>query len=269
MRTYIIDSPDAKSRRATIELNQDHFQVTHGWAIFISNKEFSSLAKHDNRLAIIILGRGLIQGELGVSLAHQSVYKDHLTRAEEWVLVLEEEAVVDEVVTLTQIKRAISLLHSREKTRRKASVVLLGHNPRSVFARAGSFLTKQQTIPTGTFGYLINKSASEKLAHDHPIDFLADWPFESVGVDFYVVNPQSVSFDRALQSTVEGEGQSLTRGRANSQRDGIFVRLARISGFQDLRLVWHFVVRRGVAFSIIYPWVKRALQVKKSLPLQA
>lgn len=216
VRIYVIDSPDEKSRRATIELNQEHFQVTHGWAFFISNEEFSSLSKHDNRLARIILGRDLTQGEVGVSLAHQSVYKDHLTRAEEWVLILEDDAVVDEVVTLTQIKRAISLLDSRKKSRRKASVVLLGHHPRLVFARAGSFLTKQQTIPTGTFGYLINKSASEKLAHDHPIDFLADWPFESVGVDFYAVNLQSISFDRALQSTVDGQGQSLTRRQANS-----------------------------------------------------
>jgi GR25 family glycosyltransferase involved in LPS biosynthesis len=263
LRTYVIDSPEENSRRSSIQLNGEDFQVTHGWAVFVSNTEFSSLEKHDNRLARIILGRDLTQGEVGVSLAHQSVYKDHLARPEEWVLVLEDDAVVNEVLALAQIKGTIALLDSRRKSHRRACAVLLGHHPRLVFTRAGHLLTKQRTIPTGTFGYLINKSASQKLAHNHTVNFLADWPFESTGVDFYAVNPQSISFDRSLQSSVEALGQGLTREQANSQRDGMVLRLSRVRSFHDLRLVWHFVVKRGVAFSVIYPWVKRALLLNK------
>jgi GR25 family glycosyltransferase involved in LPS biosynthesis len=263
LRTYVIDSADENSRRSSIQLNGEHFQVTHGWAVYVPNAEFSSLEKHHNRLARIILGRDLTQGEVGVSLAHQSVYKDHLARPEEWALVLEDDAVVYEVLALTQIKGAIALLDSRRKSHGKACVVLLGHDPRLVFTRTGHLLTKQRTIPTGTFGYLINKSASQKLAHNHTVNFLADWPFESIGVDFYVVNPQSISFDRSLQSAIEAQGQGLTREQANSQRDGMLLRLSRVRSFHDLRLVWHFVVKRGIAFSVIYPLVKRAPQLSK------
>lgn len=262
LRTYIVDSHEKGPHRPSVQFNSDFFQVSRGWAIFVSNKDFIGMKKHDNRLARMILGRDLTQGEVGVALAHQGIYKDHLSRPDEWVLIMEDDAIVDEERTINQIRDATIALQAKKKTAGKAAIILLGYYSKSTLIPSKShLLTKQCTIPTGTFGYLINRAASERLWHKQRINFLADWPLESVGVDFYTVNIRAISHNGALRSIVDQPKLGPTRVQANLQRDGKLRRLLKIREVRELKLVWHFIIKRGMLFRLFYPWAKRLLRI--------
>ena len=85
IKTYVINSDSVVESRGKIQLDTTFFSVSPGWAVVVSNEHFELNQSHSNRLARIILGRDLLRGEVGASLAHQGIYLDHLTHDQEWI----------------------------------------------------------------------------------------------------------------------------------------------------------------------------------------
>lgn len=254
--TYIISPSGGIAPRGEFQLDPEQFRVKDGWSVFVSDEDFKQQVKHDNRLARLILGRDLTQGEVGAALAHQSIYAHHTMSSESWALVLEDDAVAVETNLSTQIQDAILYLESKPRTTTKGAVVLLGHTP-SVWTSAGQLMTRQRIIPTGTFACLINQAASSVLFSNHVVDFVADWPVASMHVDFYAVSTPSVSLNSMAPSLVDQATTQFTRRWANSHREATWSRLKRVRNSQDLILLWHLMIKRGLALRFVYPWLRR------------
>lgn len=252
--TYCICSGSSKQHRAEANLSPKFFRVIHGWSVFISKEEHIQKKHHTDEISKLILGRELLRGEVGSSLAHQQIYRHHLSNSEEWVLVLEDDA---ELVTETlhfEIAHIIDQMSNGKNPLLSARIILLGHHVDSTFVYPNRKLTKQTAIPTGSFGYLINRAASHELL-EQPISFVADWPIRSHRINFFACSPALVRHSRQGPSTV-GTISQIPRKTVDGTRGSFWVRISRIRTGYDAVLFWHFVVKRGLAFRYMLPTAK-------------
>ena len=259
IRTYLVNSSSQEHQRAGQQLPPDFGNVSRGWAVFLNPEEFSSFDFHTNRLARLLLGRDLLRGEVGTALAHQAIYEDHLKQEDEWALVLEDDA---KVLPSEFNKRIQAIIDSEvgEKHSTKPIVVLLGYHSNSVLLWPNKVLTRQLTIPTGTFGYLINKPASSTLRSDEKIDFVADWPPASKKIKFFALNAPIVKHASSELSLIDQARDSVSRKSADADASSVLERLRSVSSINDLLLAWHFIIKRGTAFRFIFPLLRRVFR---------
>lgn len=258
IKTYVINSDSFVENRGNIQLDPEYFNVSNGWAVVVPKEQFELNQIHSNRLSKILLGRDLLRGEVGASLAHKAIYCDHLTHDQEWILVLEDDAVVSSDSLKSDIDQILSYITPGPSRRGRGTVVLLGYHAHSAIINKRLRVTKQWAIPTGTIGYLINRAASESLAQRGPVDFLADWPVESRKIRFFAVYPPLVRQSELAESRVDANS-AYSRQTADGARDGFITRLSRIRSWSDAILVWHLIFKRALIFTFIIP-VTRVLR---------
>jgi GR25 family glycosyltransferase involved in LPS biosynthesis len=224
--------------------------------VFLTSEEFGALDTHVNTHASLIIGRDLTVGEVGCALAHKAIYRDHAASSQDWALVLEDDAIVETQHFNQRIEQVLLALDNLGLDARTATVVLLGYFPSTVWVNPARALTRQLVIPTGTFGYLINRSASTTLSQHKIVNFLADWPLESCAVKFYAAGTPLVHHPKR-GSIIDSNSISNSRKEHDTTRDGILNRLKRVKNLEDIRFFWHFVIKRGLGFRYFYPLLKR------------
>lgn len=224
--------------------------------MFISDEEFKRSNYHSNRNARLLLGRDLLRGEVGTSLAHQGVYKDFIQTEDEWAVVLEDDAQV----ATPQFASSIQAIIESEDLNRFLNgplVVLLGYHDYSVLRRPNRLLSRQRTVPTGAYGYLFNRSACSALLQASRVDFLADWPLTSRSLNFFALNSPIVQHSDLAASLSDEASFPLSRRLADAMALSLLRRFGLIRSWSDLAIVWHFVVKRAAAFRFAYPLIRR------------
>lgn len=149
-------------------------------SIVVSN----SLAEYQTFFAKVlsyaINGRQLNSGEIGCAMAHRSCYVRHAENNSEWMLILEDDATLDDGAGL--------LVKSLATLRMSPAIVLLFQNLEEnvTVTPKSNKLVRSETYPSGAVGYLINKSASRIALEDTTSPLApADFPPFQTKVTFY------------------------------------------------------------------------------------
>jgi glycosyl transferase family 25 len=147
---------------------------------------------------------GLSNGELGCYLSHVEVWQTALTQTRPWVLVLEDDARIDQ--------RLSTVLANVDRLPEDWEIVILQReSARRQFARQrflpGVDLLRHLHIGYYATGYLIHRRALERLAPHllpvrWPIDHWDRWWAED-GLVVYRTDADLVTQDPTLESTVQ------------------------------------------------------------------
>lgn len=135
-----------------------------------------------NEIAMAVNGYELSVGEIGCAMAHVKAYKRLLESPEKFLVVIEDDAVMEHQFDLEIFT---SLMDTDVP-----QVLLLGRNFLDLpvltkqlgkFGSADVFV--DNLPPTGTFAYIVNRSAAELMSKEFELDgvnFTADWPLSAV-----------------------------------------------------------------------------------------
>jgi glycosyl transferase, family 25 len=121
------------------------------------------LASCNSSEAVRLLGRNLTSGEIGCSLSHLRLYRRLLDSSLEEVVILEDDVIVDPALP--------EILKSRDRLPGRWELLHFHPGlPRAPYSIWGARIVSDRhrcvrlTIPVnGSFGYLIRRSAAEKL----------------------------------------------------------------------------------------------------------
>lgn len=146
----------------------------------ISNLEATKIVSQ--KAARIVLGREISIGEACCSLVHLQAYTDFVHSENEWVLILEDDAVLlDEKIKEFDFSLKIStptILKVSSPTHEDSYIDTLRHADDILVSAAGF---KRLRFPTSmAHSYLINRSAAKIAVANTPrekIHFTADWPY--------------------------------------------------------------------------------------------
>ncbi len=168
MRITIIGNKSILRNQRLLEFSEV-VQANFSPPVFV--REIQDEGAVDQESNQLIVGRKLLDGEIGCALAHWQVWE---TREPDWVLVLEDDAVF-ELEMLPDIEKALNSLPSSAP-----AVVHLFDRGAS---RNRPRLKRVWHQPAGTVCYAINRKARE-LATGRPVG-TADWPLQLAKSRFY------------------------------------------------------------------------------------
>lgn len=147
-------------------------------------------------------------GEVGCTLAHRAAYSHFLSSKAEWLLVFEEDAILEDP---REFQRGLSSLVDLGD---QSNVVMFSYQHSSVLAqyRGNSHLTRCLVPPMLTSCYAINrKAARTALSRTSELD-LADWPWWMSEVSFWAVRTRSVETTNQLEISNIGKRGPAERG---------------------------------------------------------
>jgi glycosyl transferase family 25 len=209
---YVINLPEATVRRQRIEEHLDSLRVPG--VNFVSGVKGTALNSQeladscDDKAIRSYLGRSLVRGEIGGTLAHHKVYNLFLESENDYALIIEDDALLsDSALRVAECGRLREWMVDD-----RARIVLM--------SKASQFLQRMSIPLTGKYrivkvrnawfghGYLINRAAAKKLA-------IGNWPIRRMmdhwieiealfGVDVRAIDPYCIGLhESANQSQIE------------------------------------------------------------------
>lgn len=204
IRAYVISDRSRPAARDLPSLLSGHFDVVLVPPVYLTAEQFADPRTVDARAFQARHRRAPLIGEVGCAAAHRSVYLEMSTRLDFWALVLEDDALVDDVGELC--RRVTQLTSTLDPDTPTVVSFNARRTPLHRFMRRGPAPATYQTpiAPFGTFGYLINISAATLLqALQDPISSQADWPATPRQVDFLVDTDVEIGTEDAGSSIVD------------------------------------------------------------------
>lgn len=139
----------------------------------------------------LLYGRNPRQGEIGCALSHYYIAKQHVYNTAEWSLVLEDDAIFDGDLlsfkdTCPFVSKPTILVLGHSKTKKKNLFVQRLIQPLRNPYKLNSIEFGHSDINfCGTVGYMANRAASQLIAKNDSIFWLADdWRvIRNMGVD--------------------------------------------------------------------------------------
>lgn len=165
----------------------------------------------DNVAAEQLYGQPLSGAQVGCALSHLDAYRYLLTTANEWALVMEDDAILAPQVDSSCLKELVRILGQRGP----AIVALYSRlAPKWLAPRLGRVgcceLLQSPCILPGTVAYLINRDAAGLAvasASRERIAFRADWPAWAAESTFLFTSPWLCTHNDSMPSTMP-EGQT-------------------------------------------------------------
>ena len=138
--------------------------------------------EHDFRKAILNYGQNLSLPEVGCASSHIKAYEKQIQNEHKWALVLEDDAIIDDLVELISLGREII----KRETRTPEVISLYFHHTIIFRNVQDESFSKVFGYPVGAVGYFINLSAAKIFRTSNAnLIFKADWP-RSQEVSFLV-----------------------------------------------------------------------------------
>jgi glycosyl transferase, family 25 len=162
MRTsvVVISLPDASDRRALFAARAAGTSLPWRW--FDGRRELGPELEHDPDEAIVAKGRPLYPGELGCYASHYAAWTEFLQSADEQLLVLEDDTIVDWGF-LTKAAaadlEAAGIAYLRLYAKRPCAFRTLLQNAIERQRSVIEFLDR----PLGTQGYLLTRAGARRL----------------------------------------------------------------------------------------------------------
>jgi glycosyl transferase, family 25 len=235
---FVISLPHCAERRRGISARLAGLGLDFSFIDGIGGRETDPTQHplYAGRRRRLFFGKDLTRGEYGCLLSHRAVYRHMDENGIERALVLEDDAVL--LDSLTEVIAAclqtpvpwdlVRFLGSDKYYRRcRAIAPLCGPHE----------LTRVRTTPGGAYGYLLNRTAAQKLLdHMHrnwlPVDVVHGQVWRT-GLDVFCVRPSPVLHDHDVPSII------------GAQR---FDKNTRLSGWERAA----------------YPWTRAALKIYES-----
>jgi GR25 family glycosyltransferase involved in LPS biosynthesis len=183
MKIFLISSKDRVIDSAVQSFAREQgsdLQITPG--VFLDPLgDYSTLA--NLKQCRLRLGREISISEIGIALAHLSIYKTILNENLSWAMVLEDDAnLINPKLLRTQLS------HIQELQPNSPTIFLLFHHnsSRINISRDGNF-KKSKSIPSYALAYVLNHSAAKALIRvQEPISSIADWPLLPTEVNYWL-----------------------------------------------------------------------------------
>jgi GR25 family glycosyltransferase involved in LPS biosynthesis len=220
-----------------------NIESSGGRAVFISASDFLSGELHTNHFTQLVMGRDLLIGEVGCSMAHQAIYHDIVKQSTPWSMILEDDVKLapNAITALETLASGLARLSGRP------AVISIGWNWGGGSAKLlQGELIRERVSPTGTFAYMVNLEASRLLSQGGKIDFAADWPINAKNVEFY--RTSSEIFMHPLGKSQIDQLEGMSREEVNEKRLRVIQRLSKIKNFSDLKVVFRLLVMRNLVF---------------------
>ena len=208
--------------------------------------------EHDIRKALLIYGQELSLPEVGCASSHVKAYKKQIQNEHNWVLVLEDDAIIDDSVELISLGREIM-----KRETMTPEVISLYYHDTVIFRNVhDKSLAKVFGYPVGAVGYFINLSAARTFSSlNANLIFKADWP-RCQEVNFLVSQKSIVRHPENFETSY------IEMHRKNQRKF-----LALLKKFRDFTLLTYFSNRtqflnlRDYKVKLIYPplyyWIGR------------
>lgn len=172
--THVISLKEELERRKDIRTQLDNLNIKFDFFDAIDLRNCNALELNDKCKDNINLNRKLTSGEIGCALSHISIYKRVISNEEDWSLVIEDDALLNNASS-EKITRVISLANKYN-----ADIIILGYsklspNDSSIFyikepikrickSEDGYILgIPWKNWTCGTVSYLINKNGAQKI----------------------------------------------------------------------------------------------------------
>ena len=177
----------------------------------LSVDEIESLV--DLRSCDARLGYRISNNLIGSGLSHREIYKKAYAANADWVLILEEDAIlkdlnseeINEVITLCSNSPTIVQLFSRAARLMDTKTIKHLKNSRRII-----FNFKPRIAGCGAPGYLINRSAIELALFNNKLAGAPDWPEWAQKVQIKGIYPWMIT-ESDIGSTMPGKPISRTR----------------------------------------------------------
>ena len=205
MKVFIINLKESTDRRQYMieemkktNLQYEFFDAVNGKDI--KNRE--DVYDHDS--AVTNVGSPLNLCEIGCCMSHLLIYKKMIDENIERALILEDDIIISEKID--EIIKEI-LEFSLQN-----SVILLGQSSKKLKRKI--YKTKLDSIYTmskifnsacGTYGYIIDNKAAEKLYDfNYPVKYAADmWHIFWQFINIYIVEPYLIDYKRDSCSVID------------------------------------------------------------------
>lgn len=136
--------------------------------------------------------RNVRPGEIGCTLSHQTCYKDLLDSTDEYILILEDDVVVQE-----SLNKVMNMIESYMNTDIPTVVLLSGWFWYSSRKKIDSNHYLANVVDAYlTHGYAINKSAAKRMIDEYPYYLADDWDmFRKRGIRILGMIPHPLDQD--------------------------------------------------------------------------
>lgn len=168
-------------RNPNLESQLVDFDVTYIKPVIVLDRERiePESARVANRQ---ILGRDLLNAEIGCALAHESA---RASIKNDWGLILEDDAQID-----SETIHLVAHLVSQKTFTLPAVITLVDHNQTSVRRLK---IERLNHMPGTTTAYLASKSVTNLDESPYSRIGTADWPLSFLGANFYAIRGTGVS----------------------------------------------------------------------------
>ena len=193
----ITDSPRSSS---FLGFQKFDFHFKKGYVLHDNSVELKRIDQHANK---IYYGRELTLRECGCLLSHLSCYED--TDAD-WLIVFEDDAQFLQ----TDLQNVLYFLSQKKFD--TPSILLLGYGDYGVFKNsyvdvfgagdARFTIHSALAMPTGAYGYAINRRAMNVAIKQSSFTGTADWPVWISQVSIFAVSPKIAIHPKTDQSTI-------------------------------------------------------------------
>lgn len=202
MHAYIINLPDSKERKKTIEemlLRED--KISFEFIEAVDGRKLNNIEKEklfNIKKAEKWTGWKILPGEIGCTLSHQKCYKQLLESKMEYVLILEDDILLKE-----QLSPYCSFFDKFMDTSKPTILLISGFFWYSTSKEIDTHIISVVKDASLTHSYLINRAAARLLIESRPFVRADDWKYLiNKGVYVYGLRPHLVNQNNAGGTTI-------------------------------------------------------------------